>query len=270
MPLFTTHHRFRHESVDYVLSTGESDGDVLTLRMCDGTSTWTARLPPEGMTPPKTIARDLFRARLLAGLRGEGADACGALEAAPGAAGAIRLLWSLDFPDEELGLHFRLRQEVELAPDILPGEGLRALLEELVTEVDRLQRDVDDHERESVALREQMRELDRVDARLEAARHDAAGGGRRAVFLDVLNRKKRRIAALHEALERWEDGGDALDDGPLSDVPADDDEEEQGPTPADDEPPAEASVGRNAADRAAAPIPEPEEDSFGSDPLNLL
>ena len=57
--LTDVHHRsFAHASSSYVLTSGIADGEsspstpTLSLRLCDGTLTYTGMLPPAQLTPP--------------------------------------------------------------------------------------------------------------------------------------------------------------------------------------------------------------------------
>ena len=206
-----THRLFSHAATEYVLTLID-DTRALHLRLCDGNSTWAGSLPNERLTPPKTVQVDEFRVRLLTGLCscGQGASEIGGasssanagdeLRVEPATAGAVRLKWSATMIEEEYGISMGLGQEVDLAADLLPGDGLRGLLAELVDEVQGLQSAADAHAHRTAALLGEMGELDGVERRLEAARHEAEGGGRRETFLLLLNRKKRRANALNDAL----------------------------------------------------------------------
>ena len=212
---FGTHRLFTHASTEYVLSLRD-DAHTLHLRLCNGTSTWTGGLPAERLTPPKTMTATEFRARLVASLRGRDAKAAtsqsGDGSSAPDAgdvlavdwagAEAMRLRWKATMLDPELNVTISLQQEVELVADLLPGEGLRNLLAELVGEVQGLQHDAGEHARRTAEVREQMAALDGVAARLETVQREGEDerSGRRATFLGLLNRKKRRAGALNDAL----------------------------------------------------------------------
>lgn len=243
--------RFAHDAVHYVLSTSTETaaGDelavyhephrlpTLVLRLCDGTSTWAGRLPSERLTPPKTVDPAEFHARLLAGLHsgGDGAK----LAIANGSGGGVRLSWAATQQDADLQIEIRLRQEVELEAELVAGQGLRTMLVALVRELDALQGDAVEGEREAERLRSQMAELDSVAARLEAAQRAAEGGPRREAFLQLLNRKKRRIAALERVISNHANGGDAYD-GPPSPSRSDSEDEVEPAAKLDTEPSAPA------------------------------
>ena len=281
----TVRRRFTHDAVDYVLSTSTAagshvDGDrsqqhmpqpaALLLSLCDGTCVWKGRLPPDRLTPPKMFPDADFRARLLAGLHGEGGSELGAISVNAGTASSVRLRWSATMRDAELGIDIQLQQEVDLEAELLPGEALRSLLGELVREVAGLQREAEEQGRNAAQLAEEMRELDAVGERLQSARHFAAGGARGDVFLRLLNGKKRRISALDEALER-NDLPDAT-----SDRGEEEEEEEEEEVAVHRQhafrPNAEvggpAAAGEAATMASAQPLPAvvPDED----DPLTLL
>ena len=282
----TVRRRFTHAAVDYVLSTStaaglHADGDgsqqrlpqpaALLLNLCDGTSVWKGRLPPDRLTRPKMVTDAHFRARLLAGLRGDGGSELDSISVNACTDSSVRLRWSATMRDAELGIDILMQQEVDLDAELLPGEALRSLLGELVREEAGLQREAEEQGRNAAQLADEMRELDAVGERLQAARHFAAGGARSDVFLRLLNGKKRRIAALDEALERHED----LPDGSISergDDDEDDDEEEgvhgQRASRLNAEVGGPAAAGEAATMASAQPPPGvvPDED----DPLTLL
>ena len=205
---------------------------ILQLRLCDGVSTWAGQLPPAKLTPPTrgAVSPAEFRNRLIAGLRGDDDSFKSTLsvEEASGSNGGVRLHWEATVRDEEFGIDLRLKQDVDLAADLLPGDGLRALLAELVDETSALQSDIAARGAEAATLRGQLAELDEVGARLERAQGDVQKDRRRSDFLNMLNRKKRRIRDLDAACERAE-GGVHANASPARDDDDDDDDDDDEP-----------------------------------------
>ena len=224
-----------HKATEYLLATSSANNDdmnsadtILQLRLCDGVSTWAGQLPPAKLTPPTrgAVSPAEFRNRLIAGLRGEDDSFKSTLsvEEASGSNGGVRLHWEATVRDEEFGIDLRLKQDVDLAADLLPGDGLRALLAELVDETSALQSDIAARGAEAATLRGQLAELDEVGARLERAQGDVQKDRRRSDFLNMLNRKKRRIRDLDAACERAE-GGVHANASPARDDDDDDNDE---------------------------------------------
>ena len=230
---------FTHKATEYLLATSSANNDdmnsadtILQLRLCDGVSTWAGQLPPAKLTPPTrgAVSPAEFRKRLIAGLRGEDDSFKSTLsvEEASGSNGGVRLHWEATVRDEEFGIDLRLKQDVDLAADLLPGDGLRALLAELVDETSALQSDIAARGAEAATLRGQLAELDEVGARLERAQGDVQKDRRRSDFLNMLNRKKRRIRDLDAACERAE-GGVHANASPARDDDDDDDDDDDEP-----------------------------------------
>ena len=230
---------FTHKATEYLLATSSANNDdmnsadtILQLRLCDGVSTWAGQLPPAKLTPPTrgAVSPAEFRNRLIAGLRGEDDSFKSTLsvEEASGSNGGVRLHWEATVRDEEFGIDLRLKQDVDLAADLLPGDGLRALLAELVDETSALQSDIAARGAEAATLRGQLAELDEVGARLERAQGDVQKDRRRSDFLNMLNRKKRRIRDLDAACERAE-GGVHANASPARDDDDDDDDDDDEP-----------------------------------------
>ena len=216
--------------IEYSLTTTVSSAAShdIDLRLCDGMHTWTACLPADQLTPPKTVSRDAFHKRLLIGLRGGSSgddDAGSPLAVDPGRAGAVRLSWRATLADTELGLDMQLLQQVELASELIPGEGLRELLGELVVEVQELQCAAAKRARRATALEDEAKALDVVEARLDEVRRYTESGLARRDVRQLLNTKKRRCAWLHAELEKA-DADDARSASPgRSDHDGDDDDE---------------------------------------------
>ena len=230
---------FTHKATEYLLATSSANNDdmnsadtILQLRLCDGVSTWAGQLPPAKLTPPTrgAVSPAEFRKRLIAGLRGDDDSFKSTLsvEEASGSNGGVRLHWEATVRDEEFGIDLRLKQDVDLAADLLPGDGLRALLAELVDETSALQSDIAARGAEAATLRGQLAELDEVGARLERAQGDVQKDRRRSDFLNMLNRKKRRIRDLDAACERAE-GGVHANASPARDDDDDDDDDDDEP-----------------------------------------
>lgn len=163
-----------------------------------------------------------FRARLLAGLQGTAAD--DALSVNPitmplgngTGSNHVQLQWTATTVDTDLGIKIRLKQQVALRATLVSGEGLRALLKGLVDECNALERECEACDDEALHLHRELDELDSatINARLSSAGSVAEETRRREGFLELLNRKKRRIAHLDALLEsdfQGEDDGNQSD-----------------------------------------------------------
>ena len=226
-------HHFHSEGSPYFLaSRADAVAGEIHLTLCDGTSTWSGALKDCDLTPPKraAIRVEAFRERLLQGIRG--VDGVGDVLAVLRHAGrdCATLRWSATKRDEDLEIELRLQQAVELVADILPGTGLRHMLGDLAAECARLEEDVRARCVVASTLNARLEELDGVvTSRMGTARAAAAADVRLGSFLEHLNRKKQRIADLDEALERIDQGGDAVNADAISehgdDAVADDDDD---------------------------------------------
>ena len=168
---------FTADGVAYALSSS----DELDLALCDGTLGWTGKLNSTDLTPPKRgLAGNEFRRRLLQGLRGCGS--ADVLSVQPVAASSdVELLWTAITEDATLGVKIRLRQTVRLRadPGSRPGEGLRALLSELVRDCEALQRTRASLDREGEHLLSSSSfelRVDLVDLRLGESGGGCGGG----------------------------------------------------------------------------------------------
>lgn len=245
----------------FYLSSHTGDDGALVLRLCDGTRTWRGELRPHDLTPPKQwlAAKDGgFRARLLEGLHGP-LDERNKL-AVEACAGGVRLAWKATTDADVMGLTRKLGQSATLKAELLAGEGLRELLGELVDESEAHCRACAEGHARARRLEAEHAELDAVESRL-AARADQ-GAARRASLLGLVNRKKRRIAALDEVLERHEEG---LDTGSVAGTDGGGDEGDDGSASA----PSRRGAGSPAADADAEPMDDAGSSS-GEDPINML
>eukprot|EP00966_Prymnesium_polylepis_P254947 5890863-Prymnesium_polylepis.1 len=124
----------------------------------------------------------------------------------------LRLDWCATMTQgEELGgpgVMMLMRQKVDLMPESRPGQALRTMLGTLAAGLDEFERKVADERSRLQQLKEERAELRRLEGSF-AAPCDGVRNELGARFLRVLNRKKRRIRALEERLERWETGGDS-------------------------------------------------------------
>jgi hypothetical protein len=254
---------FTHATTAYYLSVTEVSGGSLQLALCNGESAWSGTLYAEQLTPPKrgVVSTDVFRDRLVCGLSGEQQRDELAVVRREGA--AVELRWAATMPDVDLGIDMRLQQVIPLKGDLLPGEGLRALLGEVVRECDGLQRACVKHMRDTTAAQvspsrqgcttcalaqrvlaqqarrmpppivrpvcfdnphsslpalpllcqEQLAELDSVVASRLGQARSSMQETNRETFAALLNRKKRRIKMLDDALERFDQGDDDDDTG---------------------------------------------------------
>lgn len=217
---------------EYYLGT-RVESDSVHLTLCDGTQTWRGEVLASALQPPRGTPLSVFREQLIDGLLAGPDDELEIVSTHPSYGATMR--WTRIHKDTD-GIDMRFQQTMGLALDLVPGQGLQSILSELVHECGSLQSACARHQAHRAELQArlpwpvfalypcrptcnlgptqqaQLQELDSVSAQLEESSSSSTRGKRRAQFLELLNRKKRRISELDEILDRDAQGGDAFGD----------------------------------------------------------
>lgn len=209
---------FTSAGVEHFLLTKVAGGS-LELVLCDGERTWRHDVGVDQLTRRGT-ADEEFRGRLLRGLRREPPlGKAGAGEIQVEAVGFMgedhirvdrRLTWTATRKQDGIDRKMDRVFELQAEPVDEPGRGLRKLLSRCARECEALNRSCERHAERARGAKAELDELETVGAQIRRAR-DAEAAARPEFFLERLNAKKQRIAALDEALEQWTAEGAGAD-----------------------------------------------------------
>ena len=237
---------FSSDGKPFFLSVSPDAQTPIHLVLTDGCCSWTGCIEASQLNVPMRYTAEMFEKRLSEGLRGLPDCAADSLRVNPSAAGGVQLEWSTTFATSS-GFRSKATQTIELRPEQLPGEHLRALLQNLAEDIGERQAACEAMVVRGNELAAERSELTTLNAELARRKEEESGALQRRC-LDLLNAKKRRIAALEDELERADRGEDGFD-GAISDYSDAESVVSDGPPRATEA----AGLSGGAAEEASAP-----------------